>query len=189
VQGNDLFDTTIYLNSPDNKYRYALGTRGERTIYCFGINPSTATPEKYDSTVTRVKNIAYRSGFDSFVMLNVYPFRATDPDDLPKEINSGVHNRNIEVILDVIKNGNTIWAAFGDLIFSRPYLKDCWYEIAYYIQKYRKNIEWVKMGELTANKNPRHPLYLKHQPFTPFAINEWIEKYQLKQKENKSNDS
>jgi len=172
MRNSDWFNTTIYLTSPENKYRYALGTEGNKTLYCFGINPSTATPEKYDPTMTRVKNIALKNGFDSFVMLNVYPLRATDPDNLPKEANWYAHNRNIEVILELIRDGSTIWAAYGDLILSRPYLKVCWHGISSAIQAYKKDIAWVKMGELTANKNPRHPLYLKQQKFSAFNISE-----------------
>jgi len=116
----DLFvDNVIYLKSQDNRYRYALGIKGEKTLYCFGINPSTATPEKYDPTITRVSRTAKRLGFDSFVMLNIYPLRATNPDDLPEDISLDEHNRNVEVILSLIKNDSTIWAAWGDLILKR----------------------------------------------------------------------
>jgi len=88
------FNNIIYSKSPDNKYRYALGTKGKKTLYCFGINPSTATPEKYDPTVTRVKKVALKNGFDSVVMLNIYPLRATNPDDLPERINHDEHISN-----------------------------------------------------------------------------------------------
>jgi len=166
----DLFDNTIYLNSPDNKYRYALGTKGEKTLYCFGINPSTATPEKYDPTVTRVSRTAKKLGFDSFIMLNIYPLRATDPDDLPTEYDISYHCANIEAILKVVKNESVIWAAWGDLIHKRPYLLKCRDNIMNNLQYYQRRPRWVKMGELTKSGNPRHPLYLKYQPFSEFKV-------------------
>ena len=166
---SDLFDNTIYSNSLDNKYRYALGTKGENTLYCFGVNPSTATPEKYDPTVTRVNRVANRLGFDSFVMLNLYPQRATNPSDLDKEVNKEQHKLNLYAV-DLIKDGSYIWAAWGDLINVRPYLKDCLTQIQYIVQFFKKNVHWVKMGELTKNGNPRHPLYLKYQPFSEFKV-------------------
>jgi hypothetical protein len=166
---NELFESTIYMKSSDNKYRYALGKKGKNTLYCFGINPSTATPEKYDPTITRVSRVAKKSGFDSFVMLNIYPQRATDPADLDKEVNSEQHEQNMSAV-NMIQDGSYVWAAWGDLIKARPYLKDCLIQIQYLLQTHKKDIHWVKMGELTKNGNPRHPLYLKYQPFSEYRI-------------------
>ncbi len=39
----------IYEHSEDNAYRYILGTQGNNPLICFGVNPSTACPEKLDS--------------------------------------------------------------------------------------------------------------------------------------------
>lgn len=166
----DLFNDTIYRKSPDNTYRYALGTKGEKTLYCIGVNPSTATPEKYDPTITRVSRTAQKMGFDSFVMLNLYPLRETNPDNLPIDSNGAVRLYNLKVINEVVKDGSVIWAAWGDLIDSRQWLKGCRDEIIFSIQKMKKDIQWVKMGELTNNGNPRHPLYLKYQPFSKYLI-------------------
>jgi hypothetical protein len=163
-----LFDDTIYYNSSDNKYRYALGTKGNKTLYCFGINPSTATPEKYDPTITRIKNVAYKNGFDSFIMLNIYPLRATNPDDLTEEADWSEHNKNMEIILDLIKDSSTVWAAWGDLIYSRKWIVCCLDAIFSLVSMYKKDIHWVKMGELTKSGNPRHPLYLKYQKFSEY---------------------
>jgi hypothetical protein len=167
---SDLFDNAIYMASKDNKYRYTLGTKGENTLYCFGINPSTATPEKYDQTIIRVSKTALKMGFDSFVMLNLYPLRATDPGDLPEDCNWSEHNKNVHAILDVIKPGSTIWAAWGDLIDSRKWLNGCLKAILELISLYKKDICWVKMGDLTKKGNPRHPLYLKYQPFSEYRV-------------------
>jgi len=165
---NKINGTDVYLKSPDNNYRYALGTRGEKTLYCFGINPSTATLERDDPTIRKVKNCAYKNGFDSVVMLNVYPQRATNPDNLDKNVNLNEHRINIEKIMEVVENGSTVWAAWGNLINKRPYLRDCLIEIQKELET--KNIHWVKMDDLTRRGNPRHPLYVKYQPFSEFRI-------------------
>ena len=166
----DLFSDTVYIISQDNKYRYALGTHGEKTLYCFGINPSTATPEKYDNTITRVSKTALKMGFDSFVMLNIYPIRATDPDDLPEKADAAIHLNNIRVVNNVIKDGSTVWAAWGDLVEIRPWLRHCLNAILFAIQEKKINIKWVKMGGLTKKGNPRHPLYLKYQQFSEYVV-------------------
>ena len=159
-------ENKIYLKSPDNNYRYALGTEGEKTLYCIGINPSTATLDNDDPTVRKVKRFAQKNGFNSFVMLNVYPQRATNPDNLDNSINLREHKKNVEKISNVIKDGSTVWTAWGNLISKRPYLKDCLIDIQSNLEA--KNIYWVKMGELTKKGNPRHPLYLKYQSFSEF---------------------
>jgi len=113
----------IYFNSPDNKFRYALGTIGEKTLYCFGINPSTATIEKDDPTIRKVKSLAQNAGFDYVVMLNVYPERAACPDNIDENVNLVEHRKNLQTIMSVIKDGSTVWAAWGNLINKKPYLK------------------------------------------------------------------
>ena len=170
MKNKKLAKNEIYLNSPDNKYRYALGIKGNNTLYCIGINPSTATPENYDRTMNKVRRVSQVNGFDSFVTLNIYPFRARDPDNLPKNPNVLEHKKNMEKILRLIKDRSTMWAAWGNSIDKRPWLRDCLNEILRKIQKNKKGINWVKMGDLTIRQNPRHPLYTRNQNFTEFNI-------------------
>ena len=63
----------IYHSEHDDQWRYTLGTRGERPLITIGLNPSTATQLKLDNTVTKVTKVARQCGFDSFIMLNLYP--------------------------------------------------------------------------------------------------------------------
>jgi hypothetical protein len=174
----------IYENSSDNKYRYALGTKGKKTLFCFGINPSTATSEETDTTITKVENIAYKKGkaknvifkemFDSFVMLNIYPLRATNPEDLPLKmenvIKSPEHLKNVECILKLIKDESVVWAAWGNLLNSRSWLDDCLKDILLKVKKMKKGIRWVKMGDLTAENEPQHPSRVKYQEFSKYTI-------------------
>jgi len=163
---NNLKGIEIYENSKYDDYRYALGTKGEKTLYCFGINPSTATNEKDDPTIRKVKSAAQKNGFKNVVMLNIYPQRATNPVNLDNEINPNEHNKNLQNIINVIENGSTVWAAWGNLISKRPYLRDCLNQIQCKLKA--RNISWVKMGKLTKMGNPRHPLYLNYEGFSGF---------------------
>ena len=58
----------------------------------------------------------------------------------------------------------------GDLIHKRKWLINCRDTVLKLLPMYKKDIHWVKMGELTKSGNPRHPLYLKYQPFSEFNI-------------------
>ena len=171
----------IYEYSGDN-FRYALGRNknGKKTLYCFGINPSIATYEEKDTTITKVENIAFRKGkardinfkknFDSFVMLNIYPLRATNPNDLPEQVNWAEHKKNVTHILKQIKDNSVIWAAWGNLIHSRDWLQDCLNDIISKIKKEKKGIKWVKMGDLTVENEPQHPSRVKYQEFSEYVV-------------------
>lgn len=65
-------------------YRYVLGRVGTHPLVCIGINPSTAQPGALDPTLKSVERLAAANGFDSWIMFNVYPQRATDPNDMDR---------------------------------------------------------------------------------------------------------
>ena len=47
----------IYHSEHDDQWRYTLGTIGKRPLITIGLNPSTATQEKLDNTVTKVEKV------------------------------------------------------------------------------------------------------------------------------------
>ena len=54
----------IYINNEDNSIRYVLGTKGQKTLFCFGINPSTAEPNDLDPALKKVERIAKYNGYN-----------------------------------------------------------------------------------------------------------------------------
>lgn len=69
------------------KFRWWLQRRWEEqgSLVCFVmLNPSTADAEKDDPTIRRCIAFAQAWGFAALSVRNLYPFRATDPDDLKK---------------------------------------------------------------------------------------------------------
>ncbi len=165
----------IYKKNSANSARFVLGEKGKRPLVCFGINPSTATPEKLDRTLMQVKKIVKQSKeFDGWIMLNVYPQRATDPEGLDKELDDGLHKRNLSEIESIFsKYSNlTAWAAWGNLIEKRPFFKQCLKDI---LTKVSHSVKWVRMGSLTVRRHPRHPLYLKKGlAFDSFDVKEYL---------------
>ena len=146
----------LYLG--DDTERFILGESGANPIICFGINPSTANDIKYDPTILKIRKIASENNCDSWVMLNLYPQRATNPNDMHEKADNDLKITNYEVIRSVFNiypNALTL-ASWGNAIEKRKYLKDCLKEILA-IAPDRK---WVCRGKLTVKGNPRHQLYV-----------------------------
>ncbi len=62
-----------YISEKRNTVRYVLGRYEKNPMIAVGINPSIATNEKNDNTVTIIENIAKQRGYDGFIMFNIYP--------------------------------------------------------------------------------------------------------------------
>ena len=110
------YDREKWLYVPDayDEYRYILGTRGNRPLICIGINPSTARPDALDNTLKSVERIALANGYDSFLMMNVYAQRATDPKHMEKAENAFLHRENLEAfryVLSLAGDTPAVWAA------------------------------------------------------------------------------
>lgn len=165
----------IYLTENENTVRYVLGYIKNNPLFVIGINPSTAEPDKLDPTLKSVERIAFANGYDSFVMLNVYPERCTNFSKLSDTPDDDYIVKNaitIETVLGLVDDA-TIWLAFGDMIEKRDYLKYSFLEIlGRTYMNYKDN--FVCAG-LTKKGNPRHPLYLRSDTkLEPYNIEEYI---------------
>lgn len=171
----------IYSNTKDNRLRFVLGEKGERPLFCIGINPSTAEPNNLDNTLRNVKRTASDLGYDSWIMINIYPQRATNPNELDKHLNFVYHNQNMDnieyVFLDYDKID--IWTAWGALITKRIFLIKCLKNIFELSNKFKTN--WYSIGQKSKNGHPHHPLYLKKElPLDRFDIEDYIDRYRYK---------
>ena len=161
----------LYENTEDNKARFVLGEHGNRPLICFGINPSTAVPERLDRTLTQVQKRAKRTKHDGWIMFNLYPQRATDPNNLHKESVNNIHSKNLKAIKRIFSRypESTVWAAWGGIIKKRTFLKECLKDIVSILPK---TVNWVQVADC---KHPHHPLYLnKDLEFTSFDINKYL---------------
>ena len=87
-------------------YRYVLGRVGRRPLVCIGINPSTAQPGALDPTLKSVERLANANGFDSWIMFNVYPQRATNPNDMDKTPDRALcDEKDLVLIVDEVQTG------------------------------------------------------------------------------------
>lgn len=149
----------IYTTNYDNSARYTLGKLGQKMLVFIGINPSTAKPDDLDRTVARVENFAEHYQYDGWLMLNVYPQRATNPKDIHKELDKEIHQQNIQQIKRFVTNHKDfeICAGWGTEIERRKYLKDCLKDIVMALGVEQR---WFYLHETTKYHHPRHPLYL-----------------------------
>lgn len=72
--------------SEDGRYRYSLTRIWSQALsgrlIVIGLNPSTADATQDDPTIRRCVRFAQREALGGLVMLNLFAFRATNPDDL-----------------------------------------------------------------------------------------------------------
>jgi len=167
----------LYESNRSDSERYILGRSGKRTLFAVGLNPSTANREKSDTTVAKVETVALNSGYDGFVMANLYPRRSTIPGNLPAHAMKASMARNIAEILKhaEIEEAPRFWAAWGVNIVIRDYLVEA-------LQTLNAEIEkigglWYCYGDRTKSGHPKHPSRLSYEwVFQPFDMNTYIEK-------------
>jgi hypothetical protein len=150
----------LYHINRTNTARFALGTEGHFPLIFLGLNPSTAEPMNLDQTLKSVERIAEFHDFQTWVAINLYPQRATHPNDLHSSCDQALHRTNLKHIENILIFGEpVIWAAWGTKITIRPYLQDSIRDIFELSKKY--NCLWVTIGDLSKDGHPHHPLYLK----------------------------
>lgn len=160
----------ITMSGDDTNVRFVLRKEGSKPLVVIGLNPSTANEQKPDATMRKVMGFAEGNGFDSFIMLNLYPQRTPRPAELHQMRDEALHRRNLEKIkaaLNLLKFPS-ILMAFGDNIGCRSYLHDCLKDIVDVLSPL--NPQWLHAGSLTRNGNPRHPLYVPYCALEKFDI-------------------
>jgi len=156
-------DNWLYEKNRNNTARYILGETGKKPLVCVGINPSTAAPNNLDRTLTNVKRFSELNGYDGWLMLNVYPQRSTDPNGLHMKLDKKLHSVNLKYISEYVSECDKadVWAAWGTLIGRRKYLRDALKDIVKRLEGF--GIRWMKIGKVSKDGHPHHPLYLSHQ--------------------------
>lgn len=148
----DTPDGWLYIG--DDNVRYALGEPGNYNLVVVGLNPSKATPQKSDTTISKVCEIAKLEGFDGWIMINLYPKRSTDPKKLPVSAKKELTRTNLAIIEWLSKKYNIgrVYAAWGSNIETRSYLVEQCQELVNTIP----TEQWFTKGT-TKDGHPRHP--------------------------------
>ena len=103
--------------------------------------------------------VASEHGHDSFVMLNVYPQRSTDPRGLHTTVEPDLRDANERHIAALVRGRRlTIWAAWGTNIVTRSYLSPCLRGLLALPEL--AQCVWVSRGPTSKAGHPHHPLYV-----------------------------
>ena len=146
------------LNNPD--IRYLLAESGGENLLWIGLNPSTANEEKLDPTSRNIRRISAQLGYEGWLLGNLYPIRASRPDDLPAQKNEQLFWENIQFLNSLFSAGQLrisgVVLARGDNIdrFILTYLREAAYWLHERLQKYEPVYHCIGS---TQKGNPYHP--------------------------------
>lgn len=132
------------------------------------LNPSTADASVDDATSRKCEGFAERWGYDGFVIVNVFTYRATDPTDLLKHVHTLPREANdptAEVYLDhaIAYAGERkapFVCAWGATLSGVEHFSDLFAKVLL-APITRHALKVTKSG------HPGHPLYIPYE--TPLA--------------------
>lgn len=149
--------------SPCEKYRYTLThswdkeklfvprqpRAAEKRIMWIGLNPSVANEDQLDPTLRRIRAFSHNWGFRSFVMTNLFAYRATLPRDMLLQTDPVGPENNLFLASE---------AMFAEMVIA------CWGTHGSHLARdmtVRKLID-APLFCLGVNDDfsPRHPLYV-----------------------------
>lgn len=151
-------------------YRYLLSRvlqgHGDPLVFIM-LNPSTADAMQDDPTIRRCVGFANREGASAMVVINLYAFRATEPQCMFIEERLGVDivgPQNNEMIRKVVGwPASRVVCAWGAAHHAMLRAR----EVERILRE--RGAELVCLGT-TGKGMPRHPLYVKSdQPLVPYT--------------------
>ncbi len=152
--------TILCIPENDSEKRFILAKPGLNNLVCICLNPSTADESKLDATSRNIERIAHQNGYDGWVLVNLYPQRATYPIDLHKQKEKQLFNENIDAIdAFFLKHGKTtqnVMLAWGNNITctEEGYLEESAFNIYERLKKH--NVDYWSIA-LTKFNHPIHP--------------------------------
>ena len=147
---------TYKMEGDYDNVRYIIRPEGEKTLVVVGCNPSTASDLKGDPTLGNTQRIAEKNGYDSLVMINLYPQRTPSTDKLHNELNEDLHKENLKHVLAVLKDLDKadVMLAYGGLMGKRKYLRQCLNDIVAEIKPY---VNKFACFGVNGDGAPKHP--------------------------------
>ena len=147
------------------RYRYCLDRRvasffGQRdswkTLAFLMLNPSTADATIDDPTIRRCICTAVDRGFHRLLVVNLFAWRATNSNEL-KIVDDPIGPANNSWIKFAVDLSDTVICAWGNKGAGGARAR----EVFEMIQRHNSHRKLVRLGPLTKEGQPSHPLYLK----------------------------
>jgi hypothetical protein len=163
----NMIDDRGAIFSDCGKYRYVLWRRWDASkpsVLCIGLNPSTATKDKPDPTITRVIDLIKSAGYGGFYMMNLFAFITPYPKELKKCPDAlGENNKWLTDIASKCEDTIFCWGAFSILSLVSKFSE----RVEFIIEMFPEAYCFGK----TKNGEPRHPLMLrKKTPLEKFIL-------------------
>ena len=149
----DLFTASSAVLSDCGRYRYRLDRKwSDGPAMCFVmLNPSTADADIDDPTIRRCIGFAKREGCGALVVVNLFNFRSTRPEDMADADNPEGDDADLRLLEAIEEIDGPLIAAWG----AHWMAKDRAAHVTAMI-----GIHMVCLGK-TKDGHPRHPLYVK----------------------------
>ena len=148
--------------SPCERYRYALTRElggDDAPVMFVMLNPSTATQDNNDPTVTRAIGFANRVGASRLTVCNVFGYRSTDPKGL-RTVDDPTGSGNTRVIMARARACGAIIVAWGNHAGASGFAM---------ARRLARTHEVLCLG-VTKMGQPKHPLYLRaDEPLREYA--------------------
>ena len=138
------------------QYRYSLTRLWDKKLpklVFLMLNPSTANDFEDDPTIRRCLNFAKRWGFGSIEVVNLFAFRATNPNELLTCLDP-IGKENDKYIKNALKDAELVivaWGTKGTLLNRNEQVIE--------LLNNQNNIYCLA---LTKEGHPKHPLYIKN---------------------------
>lgn len=145
------------------KYRYRLERelraqpKKHPKIAIIMVNPSTADAEHDDATIRKLKAFGKANGWGSFVVGNLFAFRATDVKQLSK-CEDPVGPDNDTHLHFIMSDCDEVIFAWGPLSKQPSQLRKRWMTV--YSLAMEQGLTPKRIGETAKCGHPKHPLFL-----------------------------
>lgn len=155
---SDLFLERDAVISDCGRYRYLLRRAWDhdrpRALFVM-LNPSTADAELDDPTIRSCARLCRAWGFGSFEVVNLYGWRATQPEELGGKTDP-IGPRNDTIMEAAINRCDVVICAWG--AHHHPFGGERVNTVYGLIQQHRPLAYCLG---LTKDGHPKHPLYIK----------------------------
>lgn len=140
----------------DKFVQIQLPVEQRRQIMWIGMNPSTADENRLDPTLRRVRAFSHGWGFNTFIMTNVFAFRATLPKNMRKA-EDPIGPDNDRMLVEIAQQCDHVVACWGGLSNFPRSLRHRAASIRIMLRDAGRPVQCLGRND---DGSPKHPLYI-----------------------------